>query len=296
MEPQDLDGKKKRLEEILSRMGALVVAFSGGVDSTYLLAVARKVLGGRVTAVTAESPLHPQRERREAVALARRLSVRHVLAASREMAIPEFVANTRDRCYVCKKDVLGEVFRIAAELGVREVAHGVNVDDLGDYRPGLKAAEEMGVRAPLLEAGLTKAEIRALSRRMRLPTWNKPSMACLASRIPYGTPITTESLKTVEAAEELLHDAGFKAFRVRLHGPVARIEVDRRGLKKLMTEPLRADIVQRMRSLGFQHVAVDLEGYVQGSLNRSLELGRRNSEGGVGRRKVEFGVGIRKAE
>lgn len=273
MESQDLQNKKRRLEEILGRMDGLVVAFSGGVDSTFLLAVARRVLGDRVTAVTAESPLHSRREHQAAVAIARRLGARHRLAAAGEMAIPEFVANNRDRCYVCKKHVLGEVLRIAAQEGAPHVAHGVNVDDLGDYRPGLKAAEEMGVRAPLLEAGLTKSEIRTLSRRMRLPTWNKPSMACLASRIPYGTPITAEALGKVESAEEVLHAAGFKAFRVRLHGPVARIEVDDRGLKKLMAGPLRADIVQQLRALGFQHVAVDLEGYVQGSLNRGLEGG-----------------------
>ncbi len=271
MAPQDPRIKKKRLEELLRRMDGLAVAFSGGVDSTFLLAVARQVLGDRVMAVTAQSPLHSQREHEAAVAIARRLGARHRLAASREMELPEFVANTRDRCYVCKKHVLGVVLRIASEEGMRHVAHGVNVDDLGDYRPGLKAAEEMGVRAPLLEAGLAKSEIRLLSRRMRLPTWNKPSMACLASRIPYGTPITAEALRKVEAAEGVMYAAGFAAFRVRLHGPVARIEVDRRGFKKLMAGPVRADIVQKLRALGFQHVAVDLEGYVQGSLNRGLE-------------------------
>jgi uncharacterized protein len=187
------------------------------------------------------------------------------------MDLPEFVANPSNRCYVCKRHVMAEVVRIAAEMGIAHVAHGVNVDDLGDFRPGLKAAEEMGLRAPLVEAGLTKADIRTLSRRMGLTTWNKPSMACLASRIPYGTVITPENLRMVEDAEDFFHGLGFAGCRVRHHGAVARIELTQRDFKKALAAPTRTAIVRRLRAIGFRYVAVDLEGYVMGSLNRALE-------------------------
>jgi pyridinium-3,5-biscarboxylic acid mononucleotide sulfurtransferase len=266
-----LKQKKQRLVGILEACDGLAVAFSGGVDSTFLLAVAREVLGERVLAITATSAIHPREESLAAAEIARKLGVAHRLVSSREMDLPEFVANPANRCYVCKRHVMAEVVRVAAEMGIAHVAHGVNVDDLGDFRPGLKAAEELGLLAPLLEAGLTKAEIRALSRRMGLATWNKPSLACLASRIPYGTAITPENLRMVEAAEEFLHGLGFAGCRVRHHGAVARIELTRRDLKKALAEPARTPIVQRLRAIGFRHVAVDLEGYVTGSLNRALE-------------------------
>ena len=262
--------KKKRLIGILQAYDGLVVAFSGGVDSTFLLAAAHEALGDRVTAVTADSPIHSRREIREALETAKALGVKHVVVPFAEMTDPGFVANPPDRCYTCKQLIFGEIIRIAASIGMERVAHGVNLDDLGDYRPGLKAAEEMGVVAPLAEAGLTKADIRALSRRMRLPTWNKPSMACLASRIPYGRPITPEALKMVEAAEEVLQRLGFYGCRVRHHGEVARIEVVPGDLKKTMHPGVRAEILESLRKIGFSHVAVDLEGYVQGSLNRAL--------------------------
>jgi uncharacterized protein len=265
-----ITAKRKRLLAILAGYDDLAVAFSGGVDSTFLLAAAKEALGGRLVAITAVSPVHPRRETREAAATARELGVRHLLAPSREMVAPDFVANPPNRCYICKKIVFGEVMRIAAEMGIKRVAHGVNLDDLGDYRPGLRAAEELGVLAPLVEAGLTKADIRALSRRMRLSTWNKPSMACLASRIPYGRPITEEALQMVEQAEEVLQVLGFHGCRVRLHGEVARIEVAPADLKKTLRAAVRAEIVERLKTIGFRHVAVDLEGYVAGSLNRAL--------------------------
>jgi len=262
--------KKKRLIGILQAYDGLVVAFSGGVDSTFLLAAAKEALGDRVTAVTADSPIHSRREIREALETAKALGVKHIVVPFAEMTAPGFVANPPDRCYTCKQIIFAEIIRIAASVGVERVAHGVNLDDLGDYRPGLKAAEEMGVVAPLADAGLTKADIRALSRRMRLPTWNKPSMACLASRIPYGRPITPEALKMVEAAEEVLQRLGFYGCRVRHHGEVARIEVVPGDLKKTMHPAVRAEILESLRKIGFRHVAVDLEGYVQGSLNRAL--------------------------
>jgi uncharacterized protein len=268
-----LTEKKQRLAGILKSCGALAVAFSGGVDSTFLLAVAKDVLGEHVLAVTATSVIHPQTESLAAAEIARALGVVHRMVSSHEMDLAEFVANPSNRCYVCKRHVMAEVIRIAAEMGIAHVAHGANVDDLGDVRPGLKAAEELGLLAPLVEAGLTKAEIRTLSRRMGLATWNKPSMACLASRIPYGTAITPENLRMVEAAEDFLHGLGLAGCRVRHHGAVARIELAQKDLKKALTEPARTAIVRRMREIGFRYVAVDLEGYVMGSLNRALEAG-----------------------
>jgi uncharacterized protein len=268
--PSAVAAKKKHLMAILAGYDALAVAFSGGVDSTFLLAAAKEALVGRLVAITAVSPVHPRREIREAAATARTLGVRHIMAPSGEMAAPDFVANPPNRCYICKKIVFGEVIRIAAEMGFQRVAHGVNLDDLGDYRPGLRAAEEMGVLAPLVEAGLTKADIRVLSRRMQLPTWNKPSMACLASRFPYGRSITESALQMVEQAEEVLQELGFRGCRVRLHEEVARIEVAPGDLKKTMHPAVRAEILERLKTIGFRHVAVDLEGYVPGSLNRAL--------------------------
>jgi uncharacterized protein len=188
-----LEDKRKRFSRFLKGYDSLAVAFSGGVDSTFLLAAAKDVLGDRLIAITAESPVHARRETREAADIAGALGVRHIRVTSGELTVPDFIANPPHRCYICKQHVFGEVIRIAAEMGIHRVAHGVNLDDLGDFRPGLKAAEEMGVLTPLVEAGLNKADIRALSRRMQLPTWNKPSMACLASRIPYGRPITPRS-------------------------------------------------------------------------------------------------------
>ncbi len=263
--------KKKRLMAILQAYERLAVAFSGGVDSTFLVAAARDVLGDGVTAVTVDAPIHSRREIREAGETARLLGVRHVVVPLAEMTAPDFVANPPGRCYTCKKLLFAEIFRAAAGVGTQRVAHGVNRDDLGDFRPGLRAAEEMGVVAPLVDAGLNKADIRALSRRMGLPTWSKPSMACLASRIPYGRPITSESLKMVEAAEEILQTLGFSGTRVRHHGDVARIELAVPDLKKAMRPAVRSYIAEKLKAVGFTHVALDLDGYRSGSLNRALE-------------------------
>lgn len=265
-----LEKKRYRLFHLLQGYDGLLVAFSGGVDSSFLLAAARQVLGNRVTAVTAESPVHPLRERQAAADLARELQVEHIIIQSHEMDLPEFQANPANRCYICKKHVLGALFDIAAERGIENVAHGVNLDDLSDYRPGQQAAEELGVAAPLAEAGLTKDDIRRLSKEMGLPTWDKPSMACLASRIPYGQPVTATGLSMVEAAEDFLLALGLKACRVRHHGTVARIEVDPADFDRLLAPGSRSRILDRLRSIGFVHIALDLHGYQMGSMNKEI--------------------------
>ncbi len=279
-------GRKRRLIEILKGYSTLAVAFSGGVDSTFLLAAAKEALGDGATAVTVDSPIHSRREIREARAIAKDLGVGHIVVPFGEITAPGFVANPPERCYTCKQLIFAEIMRVAASLQIQRVAHGVNLDDLEDYRPGLKAAQEMGIASPLAEAGLTKADIRALSRKMQLPTWNKPSMACLASRIPYGRPITREALMMVEMAEESLLQLGFNGSRVRHHGAVARIEVAPGDLKKTLHKDLRAEILKRLKQIGFKHVAVDLEGYVQGSLNRAIAGKGAEGSGGQGSKGI----------
>jgi uncharacterized protein len=270
MTAQNQDEKWVKLESILKKCDSLIVAFSGGVDSTFLLAAARHIIGENVVAVTAESPVHPQREKAAAVDIAKALEVKHITLPSGEMDIPDFVANPEDKCYICKKHVLGAILEIASDLRIKHVAHGANLDDLGDYRPGLKAAEEMGVIAPLVDAGFTKDDIRRLSKDMQLVTWNKPSMACLASRIPYGTQITREALQMVEMAEDYLLELGITTCRVRHHGSVARIELPVNDMKLVQTERDREKIIRKFKEIGFSFIAVDLEGYVQGSMNRDI--------------------------
>jgi len=262
--------KKKKLISLLSEMHSLLVAFSGGVDSTFLLAVAQEALGERVVGATAASPAYPSREREEAVAFAEQRGISHILFESDETCIPEFIANNPDRCYHCKKSLSRELLDIADQKGIDHVAHAANTDDLGDYRPGMQAAEEMGLIAPLLDAQLSKEEIRFLSREMGLPTWDKSAMACLASRIPYGETITEEKLRMVGEAETFLAEKGFKQYRVRYHGKVARIEVNTADLERMIAPVFRKELVHKFRAIGFQHIALDLEGYITGSLNRAL--------------------------
>ena len=266
-----LQAKKTKLISLLADLDSLLVAFSGGVDSTFLTAVAHTVLGDRLLAVTAVSPLHPQQETTAANDLAKKIGVRHMLIQSREMTLPDFTRNPLNRCYLCKKHVLGSLLEIAAHEGIQRVAHGANLDDLDDYRPGFQAAKEMQILAPLMDAGLTKADIRELSREMGLESWDKPSMACLASRIPYGTHLTVEKLASVEKAEAVLHELGFRHCRVRYHGKLARIEVPPEAFSEIVREKTAGVIVGRLRKLGFDHVSLDLEGYVQGSMNRGIE-------------------------
>jgi pyridinium-3,5-biscarboxylic acid mononucleotide sulfurtransferase len=263
--------KKKALIHYIENLDSLIVAFSGGVDSTFLLALAHQVLGEKVLAATASSSTYPSQEQEEAARFARNRGIKHVIFQSDETCLPAFSENSPDRCYHCKKLLSRELLQIAKERGISNIALAANIDDLGDYRPGITAAEEMGMIEPLMEAELTKQEIRFLSKEMDLPTWDKPAMACLASRIPYGEPVTNEKLKMVEEAERFLAQNGLRQCRVRHHGDVARIEVELADLRKIMDKTLREKTVERFKKIGFLHIALDLEGYITGSMNRALK-------------------------
>ena len=265
--------KKELLLHELGRLDSLLVAFSGGVDSSFLLASAHQALGNGVVAVTATSSIHPRREQDEASKFTRAREINHIIFKSDETKIPEFLSNSPDRCYHCKKALSKEFLRIAKEKAISHVAHGANADDLEDYRPGFRAAEEAGIIAPLIGAGLLKDEIRFLAKEMGLSVWDKPAMACLASRFPYGTSITEKGLKMVEEAEEFLLNEGFRGLRVRHHGPVARIEIGTSDLRKIVNDDTRKAIVEKLRSIGFEHIALDLEGYISGKMNRSIAHG-----------------------
>jgi uncharacterized protein len=268
----ELSVKYDHLRNILEPLPSLAVAFSGGVDSSLLLAAAVDALGGRVVALTADSPVHPAREIRAAIETGSLLKVRHILVRTDEMDRSAFRANTPDRCYICKKIIFKQLMAAAAVLGIDHVAHGVNLDDFSDYRPGLRAASEMQVISPLVEAGLSKAEIRLLAKSLGLPNWNRPAMACLASRIPYDTALSNSLLARVEAAENLLEDLGFRGGRVRCHGDVARIELATgEDMARALGDECRKRLVQGIKSAGFKYVALDLEGYRQGSMNAPLE-------------------------
>jgi uncharacterized protein len=269
--PRETREKIDHLQRILHGMGSVLVAFSGGVDSSLLLKVASDVLSDRVLAVTALSETTPDHEKRDAAAFARSLGVGYRTVLSHELTIPSFVENSPDKCYICKKSRFAELVRLAAEQQIAWVVDGENVDDAADYRPGSRAAKELGVRSPLREAGLTKREIRLGSKHLGLATWDKPALACLASRIPYGQPITAEKLKQVDAGESFIRDLGIaRQVRLRHEGDTVRIEVDAEAIDRLMDAAVRRQVVSRLRSLGFTFVALDLEGYSTGHMNRAL--------------------------
>lgn len=265
-----MEEKIARLQEILGEMSSVLIAYSGGVDSTLLCALAQEVLGETALAVTASSATYPSGELEEAQELTARIGIRHRIIETHELDDPAFVANDPNRCYYCKGELFSDLRRLAVEEGITWIADGSNADDLADYRPGMKAARELGVRSPLLEAGLTKADIRELSKARGLPTWNKPAMPCLSSRFPYGMTITVERLRQVAAAEDYLRSLGLRQLRVRHHDSIARIEVPATELPKLVNDGVREGIVARLREIGYLYVTLDLSGYRTGSLNEAL--------------------------
>lgn len=270
-DPDALDAKRARLHALLVELGRVAVALSGGVDSGYLAAAAVDALGpDRVLALTATSPLFPGAELETAVRLAAQLGVEHRVLALDDLGVPEVAANGVERCYYCKRHRFGELIRRLAAEGDVVLLHGENADDHLQYRPGSRAARELGVRAPLAEAGLTKAEVRRLARQRGLPNWDLPAAACLATRFPYGTPLTPEGLERVERAEELLRAAvpGVQ-MRVRDHHPIARLEVDTSALPELARDPLRGRVVERLRECGYHYVTLDLAGYRSGSFDEA---------------------------
>ena len=276
MNADTLKSKKDKLLHQLKGLNSLLVAFSGGVDSTFLLVMAHEALGENLLAVTANSVIHPVRETENACEIARKAGIRHILMPIDSLSIPGFVSNTAERCYHCKRNLFKRLFETAKEKGIDHVAHGANVNDLKDFRPGFRAAEERGIIAPLVDVQLGKEEIRLLSKEMGLHTWDKPAMACLASRIPYGDLITEKKLNMVAKAETFLENNGFRQFRVRHHGPVARVEVEPSEIEGLVATPLRQRLINKFRQIGFLHVAFDLEGYVSGSMNRAIRDMRKD--------------------
>ncbi|MGN0185296.1 MAG: ATP-dependent sacrificial sulfur transferase LarE [Aristaeellaceae bacterium] len=265
-----IEEKYRALQEYLRALGSVAVAFSGGVDSTFLLKVAHDVLGPHAIAVTASSCSFPERELKEAQAFCRENGIEHVVCRSEELDIEDFRKNPTNRCYLCKHELFEKIRAIARERNLAAVAEGSNLDDEGDYRPGLIAVKELGVKSPLRAAGLHKADVRALSQELGLPTWNKQSFACLSSRFVYGETISEEKLRMVDAAEQYLLDLGFHQLRVRIHGDVARIELLPAEFGRFMEEATRLKVHARLKELGFHYVALDLLGYRTGSMNEVL--------------------------
>src|SRR5436190_15293879 len=263
--------KEDALRDTLASLGSVIVAYSGGVDSAYLAWVAHDTLGERAVAIPAESPSYPERHRALAVRIARDFGLRHEIIRTGELERPEYRANPENRCYYCKHELYTHLSRLAAD---REavVVDGNNADDRGDYRPGRQAAREFGVRSPLDEVDLTKAEIRQLSHRAGLPTWDEPASACLSSRIPYHHDVTDEKLRTIERAEQALRDLGFRVFRVRHHDEVARIEIAREEMARALDAEISAAIVRQLKAAGYRYISLDLQGYRMGSLNEGLVL------------------------
>jgi uncharacterized protein len=268
----DLAAKHAAMRALIAGYDSALVCFSGGVDSALLLKVAHDVLGDRCVAMTAVSVTMAESERRDSARLAQSLGVRHEVIESHELTRPGFAQNPVDRCYHCKAELLELARPLAERLGLREVLLGTNLDDLGDHRPGLRAADERGARHPMVDARLTKSEVRDLSRALDLPTWDKPQLACLSSRFPYGTEITVEKLRQVDAFEDGLRQLGFRQLRVRYHGEIARLELEPTAMERVLAPGVREQIVTLGRRLGFTFVALDLAGFTSGSLNRLVGL------------------------
>lgn len=274
LDPVQLKQKEEKLLGILRDLRSVLVAYSGGTDSAYLAWAAHVALGGKAIAVTADSDSMPASHKRDAAQFTRQFGIRHEMIPTYEFDNPAYAANNPDRCFHCKDELFNRLEEISPRYGNAAIVYGVNCDDLGDYRPGQNAAKMHMVKAPLVEAGLTKAEIRELSRLAGLPTWDRPAAACLSSRIPYGTAVTRENIRQVEAGEEELKALGFRQFRVRFHGEVARIEIAREEMPRALTMGMAAELSRIFKALGFQYVTLDLEGYRQGSLNEVLPARR----------------------
>ncbi|WP_434656046.1 ATP-dependent sacrificial sulfur transferase LarE [Thermoanaerobacterium thermosaccharolyticum] len=265
-----LEEKYENLKKYIKELGSAVIAFSGGVDSTFLAKVCKDVLNDSCLAVTATSSTYPEREFKEALELAKEIGIRHKIIKSEELEIEGFSKNPIDRCYYCKSELFSKLKKVADDEGIEYVLDGTNADDMGDFRPGRRAAKELGVKSPLLECGFTKDDIREMSKRLGLPTWNKPAYACLSSRFPYGQEITSEKLSMVEKSEEYLLNLGFVGFRVRHHGDIARIELNPDQINMMLDENIRKKVVSKLKEIGFKYVSLDLEGYRTGSMNEAI--------------------------
>ncbi len=265
-----MESKQRRLIESLRAMGRVIVAYSGGTDSAYLAWAATQALGDNALAITADSASIPESHKRDAEAFVKQFGIRHEYVETHEFDNPDYVKNDANRCFHCKDELFTVLERIAAAREVQHIVYGVNQDDLGDYRPGQRAAQLHHVEAPLVEAGLTKAEIRELSRLAGLPTWDRPAAACLSSRIPYGTPVTIQNVKTVEIGEEEIKQLGFRQFRTRFHGEIVRIEIAPDELPRALDLDMTRKLTAIFKRLGYKYVTLDLEGYRQGSLNEVL--------------------------
>lgn len=267
----ELDAKEHALFDVLRNLRRVIVAYSGGTDSAYLAWAAQRALGERAIAITADSASIPESHKRDAEAFAREAGFRHEYIETNEFNNPDYVKNDKDRCFHCKDELFTQLESYASARGYEHIIYGVNKDDLGDYRPGQRAAKLHEVKAPLVEAGLTKAEIRQLARRAGLSVWDRPAAACLSSRVPYGTPVTRETVKTIEEGEEQIKALGFRQFRVRYHGDLVRIEIAREELSRALSTEYFDKFAQIFKPLGFHYVTVDVEGYRQGSLNAALK-------------------------
>lgn len=265
--------KLEKLISYLKGLDSLAIAFSGGVDSTFLLYIATKCIKGKLVAVTSTSPIHKKRELQDARLIAQNLKVDHILIDTKELSMPEFVTNDKSRCYYCKKNLFKNIRNIIEKKGVFYIADGANIDDMQDYRPGHRAAKEYGVLSPLVYAEFKKEEIRGIAKKIGLNVWNKPSSPCLATRIPYGHKVTQDKLEMVERAENLLKDMGYKEVRVRHYGDMARIEVPESEIEEIAR--MREKILKEFKNLGFLYVALDMEGFISGKLNRIIQGGKQ---------------------